>query len=362
MQGGYVFGLAGKRYMEMRRQYQGLDVVKFLLALLVAQRHIVQIYFGADSRWRILLNNWLSNLAVPVFFIAAGFLLFGKCSDLDDREKDRKTVFRYCARILKMYVLWSILYLPVDWYNWYHGERLIGKGLLSWFHSFLVCSTIPQLWYLPALALACFLVWWALDRGVKPQKILLAGSVFLLIGYFSDNWYFNQRFPEGVQKLLAGYRNWFVTPRNGVFYGIFYVALGLWAARSSKKIPVWCSGIGFFFFLFCMYREVITISDAGSNTNFVLFAAPAAYCLFCAATGLCLKDRKMYKRLRGMSQWIYLAHFYFFYFLSWLRPWNPIPFNSKSVTVMIMVPLILFSWGMVRLSETEKGRWLGKLI
>lgn len=350
--------------METRKQYNGLDVVKFFLAVLVAQRHVIQIFFGADSKWRILLNNWLSNLAVPVFFVIAGFFLFGKLSGGADRsrEQDRRIVFRYCGRILKLYLIWSVLYLPVDWYNWYHGERIVKDGILSWLHSFLVCSTIPQLWYLPALALACFLVWAAYDRGMKQWQILTVGACFLLLGYLGDNWYYNQRFPAAVQELLAGYRNWFVTPRNGVFYGIFYVALGLHFAGSKRRIPVGAASAGFVFFLWCMYREVMKISDAGSNTNFVLFAAPAAYCLFTAASGVNWKDRKLYARLRGMSEWIYLVHFYFFYVLTWLRPWNPVPFTSKTVTVMIILPVLLFSWCMVRLSERPGGVWLKKLI
>lgn len=345
--------------METKKQYNGLDAVKFLLAVLVAQRHIVQIFFGADSRWRILLNNWLSNLAVPVFFTIAGFFLFRK---LNGSEQDRGIVYRYCGRILKMYLVWSALYLPIDWYNWYHGARVVKDGVLGWLHSFLVCSTIPQLWYLPALALACFLVWQLWKNGMKRQQVLLLGACLLLAGYLMDNWYYNQRFPAALQELLAGYRRLFVTPRNGIFYGSFYVALGLHFAKSEKRLPKEAAAAGFLFFLWCMYREVMKISDAGSNTNFVLSAAPAAYCLFTAASAVSWKNRKLYARLRGMSEWIYLAHFYFFYFLTWLRPWNPVPFTSKSVTVMLMMPTLLFAWCMVRLSETRRGAWLKHLI
>lgn len=356
--------------METRKQYNGLDVVKFVLAVLVAQRHVVQIFFGADSRWRILWNNWLSNLAVPIFFIIAGFFLFrkvegpgtGERRSRDGRSSDASVVYRYCGRILKLYLIWSVLYLPVDFYNWYHGERIVMDGVLSWLHSFLVCSTVPQLWYLPALAFACFAVWFAYDRGVRQWQILTAGACLLLLGYLGDNWYYNQRFPAALQELLAGYRSWFATFRNGVFYGVFYVALGLHFAKREKRLPVWGATAGFVCFLWCMYREVMKISDAGSNTNFVLSAAPAAYCLFAAASGVNWKNRRLYGRLRGMSEWIYLVHFYFFYFLNWLRPWNPVPFTSKTVTAMIIGPVLLFAWCMVRFSETKGGMWLKKLI
>ena len=44
--------------MEKKKQYNGLDAVKFFLALLIAQRHIIQIFFDGNSRWRILIGTW----------------------------------------------------------------------------------------------------------------------------------------------------------------------------------------------------------------------------------------------------------------------------------------------------------------
>lgn len=347
--------------METKKQYYGLDVVKFFLAVLVAERHVVQIYFGVSSKWRILLNNWLSNLAVPVFFTIAGFFLFQKL-ETGKLKENKKHVFRYCRRILSMYVIWTLLYLPTDIQNW-RGDGVITKSeLLSWIQSFFFCSTIPQLWYLPALALACLLVWLAWEKGMKLWQILTVGAMLLLGGYLMDNWYYNCRFPEALYTLVLAYRKYFMTFRNCIFYGIFYVALGLLFAKTTWRLPFWGASLGFVFFVWCMYQEVIHITDAGSNTNFVFFAAPAAYCLFTAASALTWKPRRIYLRLRNMSEWIYLSHFYFFYILGCTAKWNPIPFTSKSVSVMILGAVLVFSAVMTFCSEKKSGAWLRKLI
>lgn len=345
--------------MAEKKQYNGLDVVKFFMALLVAQRHVVQIFFGVDSKWRIIIGNWLSNLAVPVFFIIAGFFLFRK---VNSERSDERVVYRYCWRVLRLYLIWTALYLPLDWYNWYHGDRDIAKGVLSWLHSFFFCSSTVQLWYLPALCVACFLVWQAYRRGMRQWQILLIGALFLAVGIIGDNWYFNQRLPQWAQEVLRVYWRYFITFRNGVFYGFFYVALGLHFAKRERQIPFGAAAAGFVIAFVGMFAEVWHFTNAGSNTNFVICAAPAAYFLFAAASAVTWQDRKLYPRLRGMSEWIYLSHFYFFYFINWLRPWNPIPYTSKTVTVMIMVPLVAFAWAMVRLSETGRGYWLRRLI
>lgn len=341
--------------MEKKRQYPGLDVVKFILALLVAQRHVIQIFFVESSRWRTLIGSWLSNLAVPVFFIISGFLLFRK---VEERDRNPQVIRRFCWRSIRLYLLWSVLYWGTDFYNWYHGEQDLAAGIREYTHRFLFDSTIPQLWYLPALAVAGFLVWFFYTRGMKLWLILIAGAALLAAGVIGDNWYFNQRLPMRMQQGLQMYRQVFLTMRNGVFYGFFYVAVGLAFARTRRRLPVWAAFSSFAASLAAMYWEVTHCY----NTNFTFFAAPAAIFLFMAASQLELPERKLYPRLRAMSEWIYLSHFYFFYFLTWLRPWIPVPLDSKNVTALIILPMVLFSWVMVRLSETKGGAWIKKLI
>lgn len=192
--------------MEKRKMYYGLDLLKFALAILVAARHMIQVFYAGDSRWRLLIGSWLSNLAVPVFFIIAGFLLFRKvpecqtgtqrsrtlelsertgkqrrsrrrgaadCGEEENsglaesaaagtRGRSRRmtgsgtgTVFTYCLRIFRLYLLWCVLYWPIDIYNWYHGTESIRDFVRHYIWSFFFSSTIAQLWYLPALLQQC---------------------------------------------------------------------------------------------------------------------------------------------------------------------------------------------------------------
>jgi len=95
----------------------------------------------------------------------------------------------------------------------------------------------------------------------------------------------------------------------------------------------------------------------------MLFSAvPAVVCLFMAAAAVEWKDRKLYPRLRMMSEWIYLAHVYFFYFFAWTLPWNPVPANNKTVMAMIMGAVLIFAWAMTRLSERKYFRWLKFMV
>ncbi|MCI9162169.1 MAG: acyltransferase [Lachnospiraceae bacterium] len=344
--------------MGKKRQYNGLDLVKAWLAVLVASRHMIQIFYPAESKWRLVIGAWLSNLAVPVFFITAGFFLFCKV-DRQRPGESREAVLKYCKRIVKLYLLWSVIYLPIDYINWVNGGRQDGAAaVLNYLQSFFFCSTTVQLWYLPALVAAVILVWAVYQRGAKVWQILVVGAFLFAVGCISDNWYFNQRLPMGLQKLLGLYFRYFMTVRNGVFYGFFFVALGLWFAKSKREIPLFCSLAGTVAFVMLMLYEVIRCS----NTNMVFSSAPAAFCLFAAASSVRWKDRPLYIRLRAASEWVYLSHVYFFHLYAMTARWNPHPATKKGITVSVMIPMLAFAWGMACLSEKNGFRWLKKMI
>lgn len=340
--------------MQERKQYNGLDVVKFILAIFVAARHIVQIFFTPDSRAHLIIGSWLSNLAVPTFFVISAFFLFQKI----DREKPSGAIIvAYCKKVLRMYIIWSVLYLPIDWFNWYNGESSILEGILIYLQAFLFSHSIVQLWYLLALAVACLIVWFCYTRNMKLWQILLVTGCLFVIGVIGDNWYLNEMLPHQIYLKLQLYNRYFLTLRNGLFYGSFYVAIGLLFAKTKWRLPMWAAVAGTVYFVFAMYQEVVMCS----NINMIFSAAPAVYCLFTAASSVKWKTRKLYPRLRLMSEWVYLSHFYLFY-LFWALKSNEDPANNKGILALILGAIILFAWAMVRLGEKERFRWIRKLI
>ena len=43
--------------MVEKRQYNGLDVTKAVLAVLVALRHMIQIFYPEESKWRLEIGR-----------------------------------------------------------------------------------------------------------------------------------------------------------------------------------------------------------------------------------------------------------------------------------------------------------------
>ena len=193
---------------------------------------------------------------------------------------------------------------------------------------------------------------------MKTWKLLVVGGMLFGIGCICDNWYFNQQLPMKLQQVLNIYFKYFLTVRNGVFYGFFFVALGLWFAKTKVKIPFFGAMAGAFFCILLMLLEVRHCS----NTNMVFTSAPAVFFLFSALSKVQWKNRKLYPRLRAVSEWIYLSHVYFFHFYGWAARWNPLPATKKGIAISILGPMLLFAWCMACLSEKRSFGWLKKLI
>lgn len=343
-----------------KRQYNSLDVVKFVMALLVAARHMIQLFYPVESKWRMVIGSWLSNLAVPCFFIMAGFLLFRKMGD-GKTEKDQKIILSYCWRIFKMTLIWSLIYLPIDIYGWWYGKDRVGEWILVYIRYFFLDHSSIHLWFLLALIIGCALVWCAYRAGAKIWQILTVGGILFMIGCIGDNWYFNQQLPESIWKIYSGYFKYFVTMRNGVFYGTFFVAMGLWFAKTRKRLSFWAASVGFLVSIALMYGEV----KRCQNVNMVFTSAPTAFFLIAAALavpGLGQGREVLYKRLREMSQWIYLTHVYFLYIFSWTAKWNPLPLTKKGIAVSVFVPMLAFCGCLTVLSERRSFKWLKNMI
>lgn len=152
----------------MRVNYSDLDVAKLLMAFLVVEIHVKPLMeFPLAER----IIEGIDVVAVPFFFMASAFLCFRGLEEMSFVEKTlpgavrvRKTI----DRLLRLYLIWTVLYLPVTVFgSVIHGDSLayalavfvrgtlfVGENYYSW-----------PLWYLLASAVGFALVYICLRGG-----------------------------------------------------------------------------------------------------------------------------------------------------------------------------------------------------
>lgn len=186
----------------MKERNVTLDYFKILLSILVIIIHlpIVDIYstpldFGGKVLYSIgsFISFDLSKIAVPSFFIINGYFL-----DFTDQKK----VIKYITKMIKIYLVWTLFYLPF----------MIEKASFS-MYAILLTMGYYHLWYLPALIGAVICIFF-IKKYLNNNILLLVIAISLfIIGY-----YIQQTNPYAPLR--------FFKYRNFLFMGIPFVLLG----------------------------------------------------------------------------------------------------------------------------------------
>lgn len=348
------------RRHQKRAQYPGFDIAKIIAAVLVVFRHAVQTEFAAGTPVYEIVFCWLSNLAVPVFFTISGFLLFGKAEK--PSRLPVKTVAKYLWRIFKLYLLWSLLYFPFNYYFWtQEGMVTTFAGFMQdYVRKFFLTSNVIQLWYLPGLLVACVLVF-ALTKARIPAALVLAASFVVYafgsaLGYEEIRQYY---LPGWCLDFCDQYYPVFETTRNGFFYGFFFVSLGMMLTRVKLRAWMKYAGLAVFAaFLAAMYFEVHLMGE----NDMVLCAAPATAGLFLFLRGIRLRPRPVYREMRSLSEWIYLAHAIPLYLYAALDGAGVLNLKPWSAVAAVSAAGLLLSAGLWALSCTHAFRFLRKAV
>lgn len=277
-----------------RTKYNGVDLFKFLCAIMVFVIHISP-FQGEVSGWReqvnFLLKHYICRLAVPFYFVSSGFFLFRK---MPSDHLDTDAIKNYCFKILRLLGIWYVL---------------------------LFAGTKTHLWYLPATVTAVIVVSLFFHFRIRFRYICLLAVLLYIIGLLH---FYNYGILDFITTIpifnyiVKTYDFAFQTTRNGVFMGTIFVLMGAAFARYKIYIAPWKSLIGLAVSMACALVEFFLLvqnippssHDIPHSYDMYLFLLPATFFLFSFATAIQLKDCSLYKHLRNIGILIYFTHMF----------------------------------------------------
>lgn len=344
-----------------KEYYGGIGVIRFLCAIAVVVIHTEPFaFFGLLNSVSV---NCVCRVAVPFFFMTSGFLLFRKqdaCGPLSP------PVARYIKRILLMYLFWSAVYFPFTALRMYFsGSVDAAFGIfLGYLKNMIFSAGYGFLWYLPATAVAVFLVSFLLGKKVKIGKITATASALYFIGLLGQDLFVLVKplsVYEGFWSVLSRIYNIIGTTRNGVFEGMLFVSLGAMTARREKRLKPKKA-----FALFCLSLLLLAAESAFASVfdtrleyDMYIMLVPCAYFLFETARGMSVGHTKLCMRLSSYSSAIYFTHMLVLEFI-WLV--EPVKLGNMAIFALTLAWTLAFSAVLIRLSETKYGKFLKKLI
>ncbi|WP_136668688.1 acyltransferase [Flavobacterium sp. H122] len=147
-----------------------LDILKVVMAFLVIALHVFPVskIGGIEGLISYEIASGITRIAVPTFFLISGYFLRNKLND-------KAYLWKYAKRILLLYIVWQLIYLP-DLYRFYY---------LGWFsHTSMILKLIYgywHLWYLLATVLAVGILYFIRDFSLASKAFL--SIALLVIGY-----------------------------------------------------------------------------------------------------------------------------------------------------------------------------------
>lgn len=353
-----------KRALEENR-YKGIDILKFVMAILVVMIHAQPLTSVNETLNRIVVDC-IARVAVPFFFVASGFLFWSKSDTGADRT------YKYCMRMLGLYFIWSGIYLPLNLYECV-AERNMGlaESVLDILRRTFFSGSYMQLWYLLALVVAVVLIKICEKCNMTDGTMLVIGTVSYVLGlsYQCLHGVFI-RLPfmksENVVTILDGIIGFIDTTRNGVFFGFIFVLMGRLFAKGRINISVKNAIIGLVVSILCgiVETQYLITNKITWDRDMWLFLPFATLFLFAIACQLKSSiDIRWCMFLRQASVIIFLVHvMYEVMYRAVIIKFVGGNYHSLVsfgfVLTMSMVTVVI-----VRLLEQHKWfKWIGKLF
>lgn len=329
--------------------------------------HIAPI--SPDGKYAII-NHWnhiyVVRIAVPFFFVSSGFFLYKKTTY---ENFDIKPIKDYVLKLLRLYIIWSIVYLPLVIIGIINSKKGIIHGILGYTRNFLFVGSYLHLWYLNATILAVLIVSFLLYKKCKIKNIIITAIIFYVLGLFEQSWFglikpLSIYFPQ-LWMILKLVQKVIITTRNGLFEGFLFISIGMLFAFFKIEINMKKAVCGFVISFLLMFFEVFFVQHFHLVKGFdmYIFLVPTIFFLFYIAKNAKLKDNRIYPKLRQLSSLIFYTHLLVETIVSklYLNLFNINSLETSLKFIIVLSATIAFSLGIIELSKCKYFHWLKKI-
>lgn len=343
--------------MESRQtNYNGLDLGKFLMAIVVVAMHTHPFTYCSNQ---VVLGIWnnIKSLAVPFFFVTTSWLFFSSRDDIYSEiciGDLRKRIYHF----IRLYVSWEAIYLPCVVFGGYcrNGYSLF-FNIADYIRKFLFVGSnyySSQFWFVLTLIYSLFILSICLKWKLSLSKILTLSAFLFVIGS-TINYLIDVR-PDAVSGFLKTFISCFSSICNGatVFSYFIYITLGMIMANRhiifSKFAMSICLMIGImgqliFFNWYILYDLAILIEVV------------AVFQLFLQ---LRLSNYPIYIWLRKASIVVFYVHFYFIFLYE--RIFHEVSASGPKIFGICLLCSLILSSVVIYLKKYRQFRWLKMLF
>lgn len=250
-----------------------LDLLKVILAFLVVALHIFPVskLTGFEGLISYEIASGITRIAVPTFFIITGFFLRNKLHDVTH-------LWNYAKRILGIYLVWQLLYLP-DLIRFYRLGRfntfqMVLKIAYGYWHLWYLLASVIALWFL-----------WIFKNCSNTLKYYLA-FILLFLGYFfqiliQSDYLHHELELQLLYEVIGTTRNFLFFAFPMMLLGTLYDSWMHWFFDRKKLYPfLWIAlllEVGFYYQMKAKAMDFLLVLPLLSMSTLVLFKEGKAF-------------------------------------------------------------------------------------
>lgn len=283
--------------MAKPRNYGGLDTFKIIAALLVVAIHTSPLA-SCSAAGDFFLTRCLARVAVPFFFMVTGHFVLGPVLE---GQRAFAPVGRQIKKILLLYLIAVVLYLPIGWYAG-HYQAL---GPLDVVRLLVFDGTFYHLWYFPACALGLLVVY-ALARALPGRGLWATVSILYLLALLGDSYYGLTAQVAPLAAVYDGGFQLFSYTRNGLLMAPLFLLLGARLGRRGPAQPG-LAGVGLALSLALMTGEGFLLRHLQFQRHDSMYLLLPLVMFFLYRLVLAW-PAKAAPACRDLSTWVYILH------------------------------------------------------
>lgn len=272
-----------------------IDNSRVIASFLVVAIHIYP-FLNISPNLDFLFTHVFCRIAVPFFFMITGYYLIPKSLD------NKNTLIDYTKKIIRIYLITILLYLPINLYT----KAFKNISILKLIKAIFIEGTFYHLWYFPALILGIWLSYY-LIKHYSDKKTTIIILLLYLVGLLGDSYYGLITNFNVLKNIYNGIFQISTYTRNGLFYAPIFICLGYFISKRKNNLTMKQNILFLFIFLFVMEIEgyLLHILKFQRHDSMYLFLIPTMFFLF----QIILKGQvKQNKIIRNIATVIYIIH------------------------------------------------------
>lgn len=325
-----------------RKVIPGLDILKFIMALL-----IVAIHSEAVNDFPIVyeVTNPVIMSAVPMFFVISAFLLFRKIRQSQlSGQQERGILLHFTWRLFLLYSFWMVVQFPLV----IHTRHYLSMSFIEFIYNFLLDiafrSTFHGAWFFSALVVGTWLIYFA-SKMLKDKTIWILPLFVALYIYHADE------LSVQYQTFWFWYQENIINPQNSFLVSLFWISAGFILANPdiiektenlrNSYVMGGLFGIAWLLSIMLLDLRVIMVLPL-----FVLFY------------NWNLESKPVYKMMRQSSILIFTLHFIFIGIFRMVCPNVELLQHGFFLYVILVLLCLLSSLVILKLKDYKIFSWL----